>query len=129
MQKWITKIVAFALSALILISTMSWSVEKHLCMGHVMDIAFFHPADNCGMGEGVMETPCCDNESFTLKGQEDLNISWDNLNFGTQQFLVAFSYSYVGLTAIPLDNFVIQITYPPPLLVNDLSLLHEVYLI
>ena len=131
-----TKIIAYALSALVLLSTLSWSVEKHLCMGRVMDIAFFHQADDCGMqdvmeimGEASADNHCCDDESFTIEGQDDLNISWDDIDIDGQRFLVAFSYSYLNLLSIPLDTKVIPTTYPPPILVHDLNLLHEVYLI
>ncbi len=131
-----TKIAAVALSALVLLSTISWSVDKHLCMGRVMDIAFFHQADTCGM-EGAMaemdtvsaDNHCCDSESFTIEGQDDLNISWEAADLDLQVFLVAFAYSYLDLFSIPLDRIRIQTPYPPPPLVHDLNLLHEVYLI
>lgn len=131
-----TKIAAVALSALVLLSTISWSVEKHLCMGRVIDIAFFHQADSCGM-EGAMaemgsdsaDNHCCDSESFTIEGQDDLNISWEAADIDLQQFLVAFAHSYLELLFIPTDREVVRTPYPPPLLVHDLNLLHEVYLI
>jgi len=136
MPEWITKTTAFALSALVLLSTLSWSVEKHLCMGRVMDIAFFHQADNCGMevdmadmDGAAAENHCCDNESFTVEGQDNLNISWDQIDIDLQHFLVAFSYSYFHLLPVPRDKAGIRTTYPPPLLVRDLNLLHDVYLI
>mgnify|MGYP001270038119 FL=1 len=130
------KIAAVALSALVLLSTLSWSVDKHLCMGHVVDIAFFHQAETCGM-EGAnsemdaasADNHCCEDESFTIEGQDDLNISWDETNIDVQQFLVAFACSYMELLSPDRGGAVIRTPYPPPLLVYDLNLLHEVYLI
>lgn len=136
MPNWLKKIAAYALTSLVLLSTLSWSIEKHMCMGRVMDIAFFHQAEDCGMedamalmGEASEENHCCNDESFTIEGQDDLNVSWDKMDLNVQQFLVAFSYSYLNSLSSALEDSVISATDPPPLLVRDLILLHEVYLI
>ena len=101
-----------------------------------MDIAFFHSADPCGMEEGLMElgldqtdNHCCSDESFTVQGQDDLQLSWNELDVEIQQFLIAFSYSYLQLYAIPSGQRVPEDSYPPPLLVEDFTVLYEVFLI
>lgn len=131
-----TKIVAPFLAVLVLLSTISWSVEKHLCMGRVMDVAFFHDAESCGMdkamaviGEAEADNPCCDDESFMLEGQHDLKMSWDELDVDSQVFLTAFAHSYLTLLSVSAEHQIPQETYPPPLLVQDLTILHEVFLI
>ena len=105
-------------------------------MGRVMDIAFFHHADSCGMGEAMAVTgestsdmDCCDDESFTMEGQNDLKLSWDEVEVDTQAFLIAFTQSYLELLSLSLGRNVPETIYPPPLLVQDLTLLHEVFLI
>lgn len=124
------------MALLVLLSTISWSVEKHLCMGRVMDVAFFHDADSCGMedamtvmGDTMPDMDCCDDESFTLSGQDQLKFSWDELDLDVQQFLVVYAYPYVELPSIPSDRVIPENVYPPPLLVQDLTILHEVFLI
>ena len=49
MKAFITKFLATALSLLVLISTVSVTVNQHLCMGEVVDIAFYTHAKSCGM--------------------------------------------------------------------------------
>jgi hypothetical protein len=101
-----------------------------------MDISFFHQADSCGMDEAMalmVETStdnhCCDDESFTIEGQDDLKLSWDELELDAQTFLVAFFQSYLELLTLPSGESVPRTIYPPPLLVQDLIILHEVFLI
>lgn len=99
-----------------------------------MDIAIFSHAKDCGMEEamaafGEKENHCCDDESFTFQGQEDLKLSWDELDVETQQFLISFAASYFQLFAIPSGQEVPKITYPPPLPVRDFTVLYEVFLI
>lgn len=136
MKERVRKTISPFLAVLVLLSTISWSVEKHLCMGRVMDIAFFHNAEACdmekamaSMDETMPEMDCCDDESFTMEGLDDLKLSWDELDVGSQEFLVAFAHSYLELISIPSGGVVAEISYPPPLLVFDLNILHEVFLI
>ncbi len=105
-------------------------------MGRVMDIAFFAHADNCGMEEAMaaMETDaddnhCCDDESFTLEGQDDLKLSNSDLDFEHQVFLVAFAHSYLDLFTPVEELPVPHEKYPPPILVRDIHVLDQVFLI
>jgi len=124
------------LAILVLLSTVSWTVDKHFCMGRVMDIAFFHHADDCGMedamkmlGEKMEDKHCCDDESFTIEGQDDLKLTWEEVDLESQVFLTAFVQSYFQLNAFSSGKVVLEEPYPPPLLVHDLNILHEVFLI
>ena len=62
------------MALLVLVSTVSWTVDKHLCMGRVMDISFFADAESCGMEKAAalmekkMENHCCGDETFTILG-------------------------------------------------------------
>ena len=105
-------------------------------MGRVMDVAFFHDADSCGMeeamtfmGETMGDMDCCDDESFTMEGQDDLKLSWEELDLDSQIFLAAFAQSYLELILVPSKDVVKNTDYPPPLQVQDLYILHEVFLI
>lgn len=125
---------SFLLALLVFLSTISWTVDKHLCMGRVMDVAFFSDAEDCGMESamaafGENEKHCCDDESFTLEGQDDLKLTWNDLDLDNQVFLFAFLRSYIDSLSDLKHHPVVDEAYPPPLLVRDFTILYEVYLI
>jgi len=136
MKQALHKVVSVTMALLLLLSTVSWTVDKHVCMGRVMDIAFFTSAEDCGMQAAIdlleeegIENHCCDDESFTIQGQDDLRLSWDDINLNQQSFLVVSEYSYqVLFTPLPRDVCYTK-TYPPPLLVYDIQLIDQVFLI
>ena len=104
-------------------------------MGRVMDVSFFAHAEDCGMEEAAeamgetFEIPCCDDESFTLQGQDDLKLSWNDLDLEQQTFLVTFAQSYLDLYT-PLQELPVpNEKYPPPILVRDVQVLDQTFLI
>ncbi len=126
------------MALLVLLSTTSWKVEKHYCMGRLMDVAFFESAENCGMDMGfddadnadnISKMSCCDDEVILVEGQDNLKTSLEDFNLESQIFLTAFTNSYINLfegityIAIPHEK------YPPPILVYDLQLLDQAFLI
>ena len=124
------------MALLLLLSTVSWTVDKHLCMGRVMDVALFAKAKDCGMDAAMkvldddsVENHCCDDESFTMQGQDDLKLTWNDLHIDDQTFLVVFSQTYFQLFTATSEQDVPFETYPPPLLVKDIQLLDAVFLI
>lgn len=129
------KIVSPFLALLVLLSTVSWTVDKHLCMGRVMDTSFFLPANDCGMEMAMKvldkegENHCCDDESFTIEGQDDLKLSWEQLSIEAQVFVVSFVQSSFQVNLLPKKNTVPEQIHPPPLIQEDLNLLYEVFLI
>ena len=130
------QIVSAVMAILVLASTVSWTVDKHICMGRVMDISLFTKAKDCGMEAAVsalddqnIQNPCCDDESFTIKGQDKLKLTWNDLQLDHQYFLVSFMQSYVELL-VPVDEIPVpNEQYPPPKLVKDIHVLDQVFLI
>lgn len=123
---------------LLLLSTTSWKVEKHYCMGHLMDVAFFSDVDTCGMDMDMsdrsdsqmqQEDSCCSDEVIVIDGQDDLKLSFNNLSLDQRSFMVAFTYSYIDLFETLTEQVVPHKHYPPPILVKDIQLLDEVFLI
>ena len=127
------KITSFLIAILLLGSTISWTVEKHYCMGRVMDIAIFHEAKDCGMqmmnSEEDMKMDCCSDEITVVQGQDDLKISFDELTFDQQLFLAAYTHSYINLYNVLREHVVPHKEYPPPILVKDIQVLDQVFLI
>lgn len=137
MRDNLNKIVSITMAVLLLASTVSWTVDKHLCMGRVMDVAFFHNAEDCGMKAAlaVLESDqkiphCCDDESLTIAGQDDLmNVIWDDIDIANQYFIQSFVYTYHNLLVDFFTNEQPIFESPPPRAFTSLHILYEVYLI
>ncbi|WP_237561834.1 HYC_CC_PP family protein [Flagellimonas algicola] len=136
MKDLIRQILSVGLAMLVLLSTVSWTVEKHLCMGRVMDISLFAEAEHCAMemamaamGDETEENHCCDDESFTVSGQDDLKLTLTDLELEQQVFLVAFTHGYLNLFESLEELPVPHEGYPPPLITRDIHLLDQVFLI
>lgn len=131
------KIVTTLLALLVLLSTVSWTVDKHFCMGRVMDIAFFHSAEDCGMEAALKlleinqeESHCCGDESFTLKGQDDLQkVTWQDLDFRQQWVLHSYVFSFLDSLNSNSENELTVFIDPPPLLKKDFQELYQIYII
>jgi len=91
MKKIISNIAAFFLAVLVLFSSVSFTVEKHLCGGQVFSESVFGKAEKCGMEDGycVMENSnstfskksCCKDESQFINGsifEEDTALKPNN---------------------------------------------------
>jgi len=121
-------IASLVMAFLLLASTVSWTVDKHICMGRVMDISFFAHADDCGM-DMDMEKSCCDDETFTVQGQDDLKISFENFNLDQQVFLVRLVHTYFQLFEIDSEEPTPFSEYNPPPLIRDVQVLDQTFLI
>ena len=124
------------MALLLLASTTSWKVEKHYCMGHLVDVAFFAEALGCGMdltgtvGDASEEMmSCCDEVVIVIDGLDDLKLSFDDISLDQQLFLVAFSHAYSNLFEDLGEQLVPHAKYPPPILVRDIHVLDQVFLI
>lgn len=105
-------------------------------MGRVMDIALFDDAKDCGMQSGMailedsnIKNHCCGDESFTIQGQDDLKLSWNDLDIDSQSFVLAYTYTHLQRLLNTSERDVPLDTYPPPLIVKDIQLLDEVFII
>ncbi|AEM69911.1 hypothetical protein Murru_0864 [Allomuricauda ruestringensis DSM 13258] len=118
------------MAVLLLASTVSWTVDKHICMGRVMDISLFSHADDCGMDMDMdMEKSCCADESFTIQGQDDLKISFENFSLDQQVFLVSFVHTYFQLFEFNFEEPSSFCEYNPPPLIRDVQVLDQTFLI
>lgn len=138
MKNIIQKIFSLALALLLLASTTSWRVEKHFCMGHLVAVALFTEARSCGMdmemdSDTAIESDelksCCSQEVIIIDGQDKLKLSFNDINLDQQFFLVALTAYYLDLFPAHTDRNVSNTDYPPPLLVKDIYILDQVFLI
>lgn len=134
MKQILLQIASSFLALLVLASTITWTVDKHICMGRTINVSLFVHADDCGMamvkdGMQEIEKSCCTDESFTVKGQDDLKISFHDLDLGQQLFVASFVYSYANLFEVLDENIVSFKDYSPPPLIRDVQILDQTFLI
>lgn len=99
----------------------------------LVDQAIFSEAKTCGMemdSNGIeSEDSCCTNEKAQVEGQDELKSSFNSLDLDQQVFLSVLVFSYFNLfegipqEVIPFKN------YTPPLLVADILVLDQSFLI
>lgn len=133
MKKILQKSGSLVMALLVLFSTMSFTVDKHFCGTYLVDQAVFSKAKDCGMehpSEGEMITnDGCSDQQISVQGQDDLKISINDLDLSQQVFLSTFTYSYIGLFQELPQQLIPFSDYSPPLLVRDIQVLHETFLI
>lgn len=107
-------------------------------MGHLMDVSWFVHAEDCGMDMEIAdnatsqletEDSCCDDEIIAVEGQDDLKLSFENIGLDQQPLLVALAYSYHTLYETATERLILNEHYPPPLLIKNIQLLGEVFII
>src|SRR5690606_1873256 len=132
------QIAAFSLALLVLFSTMSFTVGMHYCGKTLVDYSIFDKVDTCGM-ETMQATgdqdcsfvvdECWKDENIIVEGQDNLKVSFDNLGFQQQVILVSYTYNFLNLSEAYLERIVPFGYYEPPLLVRDIHILDETFLI
>ena len=83
------------------------------------------PIEDCT----INKDNCCSDVIIQFEGQSELKIDFTNLNYEQQLFVTSFTYTYVNLFEGLDKNIVPFKNYTPPLLVWDIQVLDEVYLI
>lgn len=129
-----------SMALIVLLSTMSFSVDMHYCGDHLVDFSMFDMVDTCMMKAEKsktsssceimeMEKSCCSDIEVTIEGQDNLKISFDNLTFEQQQFVYSFTYSFISLFEAADKNTTPFRDYVPPPLIRDVQILDQTFLI
>ncbi|GAA4272675.1 hypothetical protein U6A24_07970 [Aquimarina gracilis] len=138
MKEIFQKISAILMSAIILLSTISFTVDAHYCGDDLVDLAFYKEAKSCGMeqikstkdcGDKVEKKSCCTDKQIVLEGQDDLKDNTIKLSFEQQVFIISYAYSYHNLFQNLDASITSFIGHPPPLLDKDYQVLYETFLI
>ncbi|KAB1068807.1 hypothetical protein F6U93_05645 [Tamlana haliotis] len=120
------------LALLVLFSTVSFTIEKHFCGDVLVDVSVFAEAEKCAMEalELLQKKTCCKDELNVVKGQDELSVtSFDDLDLEQQQFLYAFTHSYVFGFESLVKHKIPHKNYTPPKLVTDIQVLDQVFII
>ena len=137
MKEKLHRILSFSMAILVLLSTVSFTVDMHYCGDTLVDTAIFKKAETCGMemqnpsteGCAIMIKDCCSDEQLVIDGQDELKLSFDTLTYDQQVFIASFVYTYINLFSGLEDKVTSFSEYPPPLIVRQLYKLDETYLI
>ena len=130
---WMSLVMAFV----VLLSTMSFTVDMHYCGGALVETAIFQKAKGCGMemekpstdGCSIKVKDCCSDEQLIIDGQDELKITFDKLTFDQQVFVASFVYTYINLFEGLEENVTSYRDYVPPLVKREIYKLDETYLI
>ena len=140
MRQLFKKIAAIFMSFVVVFSTMSFTISEHYCGGDLVNIAVFFEVDSCEMEMemkmsstsddcNLEQEDCCNDVVKIVEGQSELRMDISNLSFNQQVFVASFVYSYVNLFEGLDKNIVPFKNYSPPLLVTDIQVLDQVFLI
>ena len=132
------KISSGVLALVLILSTISYSVEKHFCEGFLVDTSFFGEGEPCGELESdacgsetlPQEKDCCEDEIHHIEGIDNLvKVEKDNDEVKhvahTSYLLPALDYSYFE----EVVAFIAHEHYSPPELVHNIHVLFEVYIL
>ena len=134
------KILALILALAVLFSTLSFTVEKHVCMGEVTSVSYFEQVESCGMEEMACDdgdrhtdqidrSRCCDNISELIPGDTLEQQAIEGLEIEQYQFLASYITSYLlGLEKADLTDQ-IDLGPDPPTLERDIQVLYQTFLI
>lgn len=126
----------------VLFSTMSFTISEHYCGDLLVETAIFHKAKSCGMDAANLQTEktsnedcsvqkknCCSEKEIIIEGQDELKLSLDNFSLDQQFIVTSFVYTYLNLFEGLEENVIPLKDYSPPLVVKDIQLLDDSFLI
>lgn len=133
------KIFAVFLASIMLFSTLSFTVQKHICMGEITDVSFFKEADSCNMmvekcensdlsNSNIYQENCCENVHELITGNDNEQQIVKSLELYKAKFVVAFILSCDDLLQSP-DRITYFKDSSPPFVVKHIYKLGETYLI
>ena len=132
MKEIVLKHISVFMAFLVMLSTVSVTIEKHYCGGDLIDVGVFEEAEKCSMemtAKSVVKS-CCEDVVDIVEGQDELKITlFEDLDLKQQEFIIAYLITFVD----PFENLPEQIVpfkhYNPPKLFKDIHVLDEVFLI
>lgn len=138
MNNVFSKISSICLALIVLLSTVSFTLDSHYCGDTLVDYSLFGHVETCGMEVqkqlpspdcDISKKDCCSDEQAIVKGQDTLKTSFDKLNKDQQLFVAAFIHSYINLIFESQTDLNSYRDYTPPLLVWDIHILEQTFLI
>ena len=139
MKNFITKVGSVLMAVLVLVSTMSFTIDMRYCDGDLLETTIFSNAeDTCSneLSKVVTDTcckpvkNCCSEDQIIIEGLDDLSSnSVDALQSNSQILLAIWVRPYLQTFIGAIRNIKPYEDYTPPKLIPDIQKLHEVYLL
>lgn len=140
MKNMFQRIFSVLLALVVMMSTVSFAVDKHFCGNFLVDMAILSEAETCEISRSeysdfvVTDVNsngcfCCSNQQTTIEGQDKLVTSIKSFEFNKLVFLSTFTYSYFSLFRNAPEHVVPFKNYSPPLVIRNSQLLDQVFLI
>ncbi len=138
--QFLHKILALILAFIVLFSSFSFTVEKHVCMGEVVDVSYFSEADSCGMiededcdkhdfsGQQMEKEKCCNDIQELIPGNQNEQQAIEFFELDQVQFIFAYAYIYLNLYEVKEEKSPF-ISPSPPLIDKDFQVLYQSFLI
>ncbi|MGB3607104.1 MAG: hypothetical protein WBA19_08110 [Psychroserpens sp.] len=124
------------MALLLLMSTVSFTIEKHFCGDILIAVAVLGEVEKCAMEafeneqEQITNRSCCKDILDVVEGQNQLTVNtFEDLEIDQQLFLYAyFKAENLLFEALPKER-IPHAFYTPPNLIVDLQKLDQVFLI
>lgn len=122
---------------MVLFSTLSFTVEKHICAGEVRDISFTGNLERCIMPSSsedinsfnIDKEPCCKDIKYSVDStNSELKVT-PIVKIEVIQLAIAFVYSYHSIFQEKYETKLHFNEYSPPVLEKDTQILFESFLI
>jgi len=139
MKEVLHKISSILMALLVLFSSFSFTVHKHICGGEIADVSYILQADSCGMEmndcandnssqRSFEKESCCNDISEVIEGNQNEQQALQSLELEQIQFVTLFVDSYINLFK-EANTPTFNKEYAPPIVVKDIYKLDEVFLI
>lgn len=138
MKSIFRNIISFALAVIVLLSTFTFSITEYYCLDELVDFSLFRSFNNGPLdvesvsdyeGNNFQEKNCTDSIAKIIEGEHVFKTDAAELTFEQPTFSAFLGYSNWNIFESLDLEFVPLFEYPPPLLVNDIHVLDEVFLI
>lgn len=131
------KIMSILMAFVVLLSTMSFTVDLHYCGDTLVATAIFKKVEPCGLEMqnpsdkecSILKKNCCSDKQLVVDGQDELQLVFDSISLEKQVcvtlFMCAYNNLFEGLEKNPASSE----EYKPPRLLRQLYKMDESYLI
>ena len=135
-RTFLHKVFSAFLALVVLLSTLSFTIEKHFCGDVLVDVSIFTEVEKCAMEAYEMELSkiskksCCKDVVEIIKGQDELKTnSLEDLKFSQKLFLTAYFQACVNLFEGLQEHIIPHKNYSPPNLIVGIQVLDQVFII
>ncbi len=118
-------------------STLSFSVQKHICAGEVADVSIIGNVDRCVMPDdqnhsdssSIQKEPCCKDVITDVKStNENIKVSHHS-QLNSLQLVAIFVYTYFNLVEVLDNSITLFQEYSPPYVNKDIQVLYDTFII